>query len=300
MLSILIPIYNQEVVALVDTLQKQCTKAKITYEILCYDDGSTQEFKNKNAVVAGYFGVNYTELSQNLGRSKIRNWLAKTASYENLLYLDCDSKLVGRKFIQNYLKHLDTAKVISGGRIYSKKPPRAKSKKLHWLYGKLRESKPAAYRNKHPLLYFHSNNFIIKRDLMLAIQFDENIKGYGYEDLLLAKALRKKDINILHVDNPVQHLGLEKSKVFLSKTENAIDNLLWMKYKDKWIKTRLESSANKLQDWGFHEDFLRYYKKREKKIIKNLTSDTPKIRNFDFFKLHYYLEKRNEWIEGTV
>ena len=92
MLSILIPIYNFKVVKLVETLQKQCEKAKITYEVVCFDDQSQTKYKKDNVILSNYFGVNYTELSENLGRARIRNWMAKIASYDNLLFLDCDTK----------------------------------------------------------------------------------------------------------------------------------------------------------------------------------------------------------------
>ncbi len=297
MLSVLIPIYNYDVVKLVDTLQKQCSKLKIAYEILCFDDGSTGEFKRINSQVAGYFAVNYTELSQNLGRAKIRNWLAKSASYDNLLFLDCDSKVSGRNFVKKYISEIGKADIISGGRSYTKSPPRAKSKKLHWLFGVHRESKSAKFRNKHPYLFFHSNNFLVKKSLISKIKFDESVKGYGYEDLLFGQRLKDEGILARHIDNPIQHLGLEKSQHFLKKTSQAIDNLLILKYSGKGIETRLEKAANRLQDLGFHEDFLKIYKWREKSIEKNLLSNNPRIRNLDFYKLNYYLVKRREWID---
>lgn len=298
MLSILIPIYNFEVVKLVDKLHKDCTKAKIPFEILCYDDGSENKYKRVNSVLASYFAVNYTELSKNLGRAKIRNWLAKTSSYDNLLFLDCDSKVSGRNFIKNYISQIGSADIVSGGRHYGKKAPRAKSKRLHWSYGKYRESKPASFRNKHPYLFFHSNNFMVKKKLITQFKFDENVKGYGYEDLLFAERLKANNIKIKHINNPVEHLGLEKAKIFLNKTCEAIDNLLTIKYKERSLNTRLERAAEKLQDSGFHEDFLNYYKKRQSKIESNLLSDNPKIRNLDWFKLNYYYTRRSAWIQG--
>ena len=298
MLSILIPVYNFKVVKLVTTLKKQCEKSKCSFEILVFDDQSKQEFKNNNNVLRGYFGVNYTELSKNLGRAKIRNWLAKSASYENLLFLDCDSKIANKEFIANYLNQIQNYDLISGGRGYSKSMPRAYTKKLHWLYGSKKESKPAAFRNKYPIRYFHSNNFLVKRSIILKVPFEEDVTGYGYEDLLLAQTIQKNGFRIKHIDNPTEHLGLEKNKVFLDKTRHAIDNLLALKYSGQSIETNIEKFANKLYDLGFHEDFLKFYKKREKSIEKNLFSKHPKLQNLDFYKLNYYFAKRKSWIEG--
>lgn len=298
MLSILIPVYNEVVVDLVDTLRKQCAREKVTFEILCFDDGSKEKYKLQNAQIASYFGVNYTEMSQNLGRAKIRNWLAKSASFENLLFLDGDSKPFGRWFVKNYLNHVGQADIIAGGRGYSKKPPRAKSKRLHWKYGKFRESRSPAVRNKHPYLYFHSNNFLVKRNIILQQPFDEKLLTYGYEDLLLAKAIKEKGHSILHINNPVQHLGLEKSKVFLKKTKDAIQNLVFLKYSGLGLETKLERVAGRIQDLGFHEDFIKLYEVFESRVEDNLLSASPSLRYLDAFKLYYYYRIRNKWIEG--
>jgi len=300
MLSILIPIYNYKVVKLVDVLQKQCEKAKIAFEILAFDDQSKVEFKNANGILRGYFGVNYTELSRNLGRAKIRNWLAKSARYEHLLFLDCDSKIRDKNFIKTYAALIDKYDVVSGGRGYSPKPPRAYTKKLHWLYGTKKETQNAAIRNKYPIKYFHSNNFLVKRNVILDVPFLEEVKGYGYEDLHLAKAIIKKGYKLQHVDNQIEHLGLEKNKVFLEKTRNAINNLLVLKYTGQEIPTNLENLAVKLQDWGFHQEFIKFYQKRSQIIEKNLLSKEPRLLNLDFYKLNYYFERRNLWIDGKI
>ncbi|NNE27552.1 MAG: glycosyltransferase [Saprospiraceae bacterium] len=296
MLSILIPIYNCDVTKLVDELHKQCGTAKILFEILCFDDGSSNKYRQANASLASYIGVNYTEMSKNLGRAKIRNWLAKSASYDNLLFLDCDSKLTNKTFIKRYLKVMDKAPVISGGRIYSKRKPTAQSKILHWKYGKFRESKSEAYRNKHPYLFFHTNNFLIKKQLILDIKFDESIYGYGYEDLLFAQLLKEKGLTIRHIENPVQHLGLEKTEIFLSKTRKSLDNLLLLNYKGQVLPTRLVQLADRIIALGFHEDFMKLFERFESYILKNLHGPKPSMRYMDAFKLNYYLKQRHKLI----
>jgi len=92
MLSILIPIYNEDITKLVKDLAYQCNRQKIDFEIICFDDASKQRYKDKNEVLRSVFRVNYVELSENLGRAKIRNWLAKSARFEHLMFLDGDSK----------------------------------------------------------------------------------------------------------------------------------------------------------------------------------------------------------------
>jgi len=300
MLSILIPIYNRNVTKLVDGIQKQCQKAKIDYEIICFDDLSEEKYKKENIVLSNYFKVNYTELSKNLGRAKIRNWLAKSASYETILFLDCDSKVVDRKFISNYLPYVNKSAIVSGGRVYSKKPPRAYTKYLHWLYGTHKESKVAKFRNKQPIKYFHSNNFMAPRQIILDHPFDEALSTYGYEDLLYAQLLSDSGVDILHIDNPIEHLGLEKNKVFLEKSKTAIDNLLYLKYQNKPIPTNIEKVANQIYDFGLYDDFIHYYNKRKERIEDNLMSKTPTLRSLDSYKLYYYYTRRMDWVEGRV
>jgi glycosyltransferase involved in cell wall biosynthesis len=71
MLSIVIPVYNHDVRPLVTTLMKQCNKLDIPYQILCFDDGSQQKYRDLNKELAFRINVNYTELNENLGRSRI-------------------------------------------------------------------------------------------------------------------------------------------------------------------------------------------------------------------------------------
>ena len=100
MLSIVIPIFNQDVRTLDYTLVKQCNKLNINYQVLCFDDGSEQKYKEFNKELAFKINVNYTEMPENLGRSKIRNWLGKAAYYEYILFLDGDSTIKNKDFIK--------------------------------------------------------------------------------------------------------------------------------------------------------------------------------------------------------
>jgi len=270
---------------------KQCEREKISFEVLCYDDGSDPKYKAKNNSLASAFGVNYLELSENLGRAKIRNWLVKSARYDHLLFLDCDSKVVRRDFIKKYLENKDRSPVISGGRVYSKKPPRAKSKLLHWKYGTKRESRKASVRNKKPIDYFHSNNFMAYKEAVNKVKFDESIKGYGYEDLFFAKALIENDFPILHIDNPVEHLGLEKAKAFLDKNLNAVSNLA---KNGQNIDIRLKQIADKLAKFNLDGFLHNYVAKHEAKMMENLLSQRPKLYYFDLFRLFHYRKIKNK------
>ena len=288
MLSILIPIYNFKVEKLVAAVMRQCQKENIVFEVLCYDDNSSVKYRQKNNFLTSVFKVNYLELKENLGRAKIRNWLAKSARYDLLLFLDCDSKIVRKDFIKKYLANAKRAKVISGGRVYSKKAPKAKSKLLHWKYGTRRESRKASHRSKEPINFFHSNNFLINRSTAMENLFDEEFMGYGYEDIFFAKELSKKGIKILHIDNPVEHLGLEKHEQFIAKNLNAVKSLAFFENKGERIQIRLQRVYESLKDWKLLNAVLKLYEGREEKIKNNLRGNKPNLLYFDLLRLYHY------------
>ncbi len=294
MLSILIPIHNQDVRPLVYTLSKQCNKLKINHQILCFDDGSEQKFRNLNKELAFKIDINYTEMSENLGRSRIRNWLGKAAYFEHMLFLDGDSVVPSKDFIKKYIDNIDNECIIYGGRTYSTKKPKAKKKILHWKYGTERESLSASKRQKDPYLNFQSNNFVIPSKIFKENLFDESFMGYGYEDLHYAFHLRKSFIPIKHISNPVLHDGLEINTEFIKKTENSIENLVKMYQNDKTFSTRLTRSYERLCDLKLIKSFAWSYHKLEEKIIKNILSENPSISLFNMWKLYLFIQKYNK------
>lgn len=292
MLSILIPIYNQDVRPLVYTLTKQCAKLKINYQILCFDDKSDEKYRVKNRELAFVFGVNYTEMPENMGRSRIRNWLGNAAYYPHLLFLDGDSKVQHKDFIKQYLQHLPYEGVIYGGRNYVKRKPANKKKILHWKYGTYIESKSAKQRNKKPYLHFMSNNFIVHQDIFKRCRFDEKTKGYGFEDLEYARQLQKSGVTIKHIDNPVQHDGLELNTVFLNKTENAVKNLILLEDAGQIPETRLLSAYKNLKSFGLVNIFYKVAAYFVDRIQNHLLGPNPGLWLLQIWKLYLYVAGR--------
>lgn len=289
MLSIVIPIYNHDVKRLVNSLLKQCQKVGVPFQILCFDDFSQSQYKALNRPLASIINVNYTEMTENLGRSRIRNWLGKSSYYEYILFLDCDSVIRDKNFIKNYLKHLNPETILCGGRHYSKSKPRSKKKMLHWKYGTRRESLSAKKRNKDPYMNFHSNNFLVPAAIFKKHLFDEEIKGYGYEDLLYAEKIKQDGLKIIHIDNPVLHDGLEIHSDFIKKTENSIKNLAHLYFSGQLKKTRLILGYERIRDYNLIKSFKWSYTKLEKKIQDNFYSDNPSISLFNLWKLRLFL-----------
>jgi glycosyltransferase involved in cell wall biosynthesis len=224
MLSICIPVYNAIITTLVEELHKQCTACKISFEIICIDDASSSH-NEENKNILKYQEVNYAELSENIGRSAIRNKLAEQAKYEYLLFLDCDVVLLTTDFIGNYVTLIHSkAAVAVGGRTYIQNQF-TKETELHFRYGNSREVISADKRALNPYASFVTGNFIIQKNIFSSIKFLASLKEYGHEDTLFGIELKKHSISIIHIDNPVAHIGLEKNEIFIQKQLTAIKNL---------------------------------------------------------------------------
>lgn len=288
MLSILLPTYCYDVHELVHALKQQLDQEAFSWEIRIYDDCSPEEWREKNRDLGDLdFRIIYQEQAINLGRARIRNLLAREARYPNLLFLDADSG-VPENFIANYRPFLNRPEVISGGRIYTDRAIEP-YRMLHWCYGCQRESKPAAIRAKSPYHGFQTNNFIAPKPLLLAHPFDEEARAYGHEDTLWGFQLQALNVEVLHLDNPVTHLGLEDFETFLRKQEEAVGNLKMLEANHPELPTRLSNTARKIGRGkailqpvlGFLAPHLR----------TQLAQDMPgSLYYLDALKLYWYLK----------
>lgn len=290
MLSICIPVYNYDVVPLVNSLVN-CIKENDDIEILVADDGSRPEIKERNKTIAGIERVHYLERAENTGRSAIRNFLAENASKEYLLFIDADSSIVDCSFIEKYQKALVTSDVVCGGTSYDEKPS-DKDLLLRYVFGINREARPVEERQNFPYRSFSAHNFCIKRSLFLDHPFDEQIKSYGHEDTLLGLSLKKRGVNITHIDNPLIHIGLEPALEFIDKTNTGLENLILL------LDNRPE-----LNEMAEEVKVLRYFFTLKRlglinigaflfsvfkdRLLKNLTGNHPSLFYFDLYKLTY-------------
>lgn len=288
MLSALIPVYNHNIKKLVDVLHKQLVDSKIKFEILCIDDYSKPYYRKINREISSIQGIQYIELDQNLGRAKIRNLLASKAIYEKLLFLDSDSKIVNRFFIPTYLDYLDDAPVLNGGRRYTSRRPTNPQKILHYIYGTKRESRSVKERNKKPGLYFHTNNFVIDKQLVLDFPFEESLKGYGYEDLAMASTLQQQKTKIMHLDNYIIHKDIDTTDDFLAKINESMISLAYLYEQQKIQNTPLLKLYRILVKSHLKDNFISAYLRYDSWILKNLYSSKPSLRKLDMYKLYHF------------
>jgi len=290
MLSILIPVYNFNIVSLATELQRQATKAAIPFEIIILDDCSSTLLRDQNKDVGNLSGVRFYELEKNIGRSRIRNRLAEMASYSTLLFMDCDSEVYSERYIENYLPYCDKEIVVCGGNIYQAEPPEEPDYLLRWLYGIKKEQRSDTVRNFNPYRSFMTNNFLISKSVFLQIQFDETIIQYGHEDTLFGLELKKNGIPVKHINNPLYHVGLEIAMEFLRKTSEAIENLLTLlqagKIQREDIKDiRLLRAYWFIKKYKLVSIYLFFYEFISNAVMRNLLGSNPGIFAFDLYKL---------------
>jgi len=288
MLSICIPIYNYNVSKLVEELQKQALTSGVLYEILLVDDGSVR-FLEENRKLQRFPNVVYIELKENIGRAKIRNFLAKTAKYPYLIFMDCDVKIIDSQFVEKYVNTLP-ADVLIGGCTYYPTPPAEKEYRLRWVYGTHREARSAVERSKNIYKSFSTFNFLIKKDIFQKIKFNEKISGYGHEDTLFGWELKKQNIAIKHIENPLIHQISDTSPIFLQKTENSVQNL-YLLYQKIPEKKGFAEDNHLLKTYIFLKKYCLtlfislFFGLFGKCLYKNLCSEKPKMLFFDLYKL---------------
>ncbi|WP_319590561.1 glycosyltransferase family A protein [uncultured Draconibacterium sp.] len=299
MLSVNIPVYNVEVIDLVNELYNQATKLSIDFEIRVYDDGSDEIFKSLNRIVKSKANVVYKEMEKNLGRASIRNKMGAESVFDWLLFIDADSKVIKPDYLKNYLKHKTANRVLCGGTAYSKQKPADSEKLLRWTYGTKREAVSASARNQSKGFIITSNNFFIAKELFNQVHFREELREYGHEDTLLGYDLYCAGVEIFHIDNPLEHTGLESAQAFLKKSCLALENLKKIGEELLDGDRMFYRQVNFLRKYSqitfiIPSRFVgRIFRKYRSKMESNLKGNRPSLFYFDLYKLGYYASIKN-------
>ena len=332
-LSILIPLYNQVGVALAMALSKQveqCAKEEkkknegkgnandtisLGFEIIFADDGSADATaRQRNTIIAQLPYCQYIERPKNVGRSAIRNFLAHTAHYSHLIFLDGDVAIKRGNFVQTYLAHRNDADVIIGTLHFSRmqvacdtaediightKRAKEETKKttepvlyddnLKYRYEQQFLAKhPVKKRMQQPYASFRTTNFMVRRDLLLAYPFDETFHEYGYEDTLFGKQLKEHGATLIHLDNAATIADYEDNATFVAKTEESLRTLAAHAHQLQGYSTLLHT-ANKLKCLHLQPLIAFVFKLFKGLLHKNLCSNSPSVFLFNVYKLGYYI-----------
>jgi glycosyltransferase involved in cell wall biosynthesis len=297
-ISLLIPVYNYDIVALVHSMKGAMDKIPQFVEILIGDDGSSSEFKKKYKALEDD-KVRVIPAEKNIGRAAIRNKLALEARGDYLLFIDADTMMPGtaEAYILKWLPMMNHCNVSSGGILYHDSPPGDPDKLLRWKYGKKKEQRKAAVRNKHPHAGFSTFNVLMEKSIFSKIRFNEELKQYGHEDTLMGYQLKKAGIEIVHIDNGLVHEGLESNKEFLNKTKLGIENL--SKLFDIVTDKRSFSETDRILRFYNRLKILRltrilagvFIRYRERMEIK-LDSSNISLRLFELYKISLFCTYR--------
>ncbi len=225
MISICIPVYNNNVTTLVQYLQNQCDKLDISYEILLQDDGTRdREIVKANKSLSNE-RVIYESNKKNKGRSFTRNKLVARSTGRWLIFLDNDKHIKNHDFVATYLERKKENEVLYGGVEYKLEQP-LRSHRIRWYYGRNIES----ISREGPIApgHFSTCNFMAPKQLFKHVMFSTELKGYGFEDVLFAKEAQTRGFDIIQIKNPVLTVDKVSNKVFLENTREALENLSFL------------------------------------------------------------------------
>lgn len=306
MVSILIPTYNYVCTALVQALSRQGERlfaeldSGFRYEIIVGDDGSTDA-----ATVLANRSINrlphcrYWVAEKNMGRAAIRNRLADMAAYPYLLYIDSDARVEREDYLRRYFAAARQARVVVGGlrNVPSLPSPEVSLRFRYEAQADRRRS--AVCRSRTPYLHFSTFNFLIHRDLMREVRFNEKCFHYGYEDVYLGMELEHRHVKILHIDNELVHLGLDTNEVFLQKSETALRTLYGL---DRAVQRHaaVSRTAERLKRCGLMPVVRWAYRLFGAEVRRNLLGKRPSLLLFSLYKLGYYCSLSCRKTEGLT
>lgn len=291
-LSVLIPVFNHDCTTLASALSRQLaqlTVRGVRCELVVADDGSTDASAlAANGRIALLPLCRYIAGRVNVGRAAIRNFLASQAHYRWLLFIDCDMTLADDSLLERYLAD-EGHDVVYGGYVVGQ----GNDACLRYAYERANAYEHTAERRtQRPYQHFHTANFMVSREVMLAHPFDESFRNYGYEDVLFGKQLRQAAITIAHVDNPVVFGSFEDNAHFVAKTEEGLRTL-----HDKRHLLRGYSRLLTVVE-GIHLAPVRWLVRLWHWLFGSwerrwLCSSHPSLRVFKIYKIGYYLSLKN-------
>lgn len=304
MLSILIPTYNYVCAHLVCDLKKQCEEAqallgeKFCYEIIVADDGSSDgKTVEKNAVIEYLPCCRFIYNDHNVGRAAIRNLLIRESRGEWILFIDADAEVISNDFILRYwqtaTKTGETVPdVIIGGLTTPSTAPANCELRHHYELAS-DAIRTIEARQSTPAMFFSTFNFMAARRVFDRIKFDERCTEYGYEDALFGIETERCGFNIVHIDNPLQHNGINDNAAFLRNSEAALRTLRHLG-PPMTDRARVARAARRLTTPTYRKYtvlpiFLLLYKMSRPLVRRNLLSRHPNLHLFAFYKLGYFL-----------
>jgi glycosyltransferase involved in cell wall biosynthesis len=224
-LSVLIPYYRDNPQALLNRLSAH---APLHTEVILYDDGSNDadlSLQMDNAVRQSTMPVQRIEAFENLGRSAARNALIKAARGKWVLFLDADMMPQTDAFLDQWMQCItnNNPEIAFGGFRVPARNEIAPALGLHQAFSRHSDCLSAKIRAQNPAKHVCTSNLLVKKDVLAQCPFDNGFSGWGWEDVeWAARAAAHHDI--LHIENPARHLGLESADTLVRRFRDSAPN----------------------------------------------------------------------------
>ena len=224
-LSVLIPFYGDDPRNLLTGLKAQIGERR-DLEVVLYDDGRPHlglNRKVRNAVAALPCPARLISTATNRGRSAGRNILADHARGDWLLYLDADMTPGSTDFIARYLSATRTASFDAAFGGFLTPDCVDGETAIHAALTRVSDEHSAQVRAATGPTAFCSSNLLVRKSVMQDSPFDESFVGWGWEDVEWAVRSSTR-YQLIHLDNPAWHGGLQNADTLLRKFESAALN----------------------------------------------------------------------------
>lgn len=298
-LSILIPTHDDDCTALVKALDEQCRHAAglEDYEIVVSDDASSAPFFSalQQRLRTCVATPSSPDASSHLliihhdspvGPSLNRRLAISHLRYDYVLTIDGDARVTSPDFINQYILHRDDATVVYGGLTTSPQDLRPDNH-LRYAYERATSHyQSLSYRQAHPYDHFTAFNTLFHKSLFSQVNFTDQLHQYGFEDTFMGDRLRRLGIAIRHIDNPLQHTGINSNVAFVANTELALQNLTCLPHSFQQ-RVRISRLALRLQRLHLLGPLRLLYRLSGPALRRQLLSPRPSLLVFKVYKLTY-------------
>jgi glycosyltransferase involved in cell wall biosynthesis len=227
-LSIIIPTYNraEKLEKTLEYLHTQSLSLE-SYEIIVVNDGSTDQTEELLKKWTAKSSVVHALHQKNAGQGVARNHGLKKAEGEVVLFIGDDIYATENFLLSHVRFHQDHPEENAAclGITEWEEPS---TPFMNWLthggpqfaYDKLKSGQEASF------WFFYTSNLSLKTSLLIKESFDEDFKGYGWEDIELGYRLHKNaDLKLIYTpealathDHAMEEKDLERKMLSIGKT----------------------------------------------------------------------------------
>ncbi|MGE0742752.1 MAG: glycosyltransferase [Hyphomonadaceae bacterium] len=196
-------------------------------EFVLLDDGSASaELLSSVMRAAEKLGapVRIVVWEENRGRSMARNRLIAEARGDYVLFLDADMAPDDTHFLSIWrgIIHTQRPDVAFGGLSLARARSTPETA-FHYSLFERSDCQPPARRMRRPAQSTASANLLVRREFLERFPFDHGFVGWGFEDTDWALRVAEHT-EILHIENPATHVGLDSIDSLLRKSAEAGPN----------------------------------------------------------------------------